>query len=136
MKKSSTGLLAGAIMLCVGMIVGQVFQFIFPSIKNEYLNQNLFRLWSDPLMSSCLLEPFLVGIILAYLWEWTKGIIKGESSIAKGLNFGLTYWIISIPGMWMSYGSFPISLILTISWSATILVQAICSGILFSKMLK
>ncbi len=136
MKKISTGLLAGVIMLIIGMLTGQIFQFFFPSIKTEYTNQNLFRPWSDPLMTSCLAEPFLVGIILAWIWSMTKGIVKGNSQIEKVLYFGLIFWVTTIPGMWMSYGSFPISFILTISWSITILLQVFCAGLLFSKILK
>ena len=136
MRKISSGILAGALMLIIGIAVGQAFHFLYPALKTEYENQNLFRPWSDPIMSFYYAEPFLVGIILAWLWEYTKPIAKGETSLEKGFYFGLVYWVITLPGMLMSYSSFPVSLLLVISWSVTIFIQAICSGILFSKLLK
>src|ERR1035437_6611230 len=136
MKKVGIGLLAGAIMLVVGMFIGQVFQFLFPLLKNEYQNQNLFRPWADSLMSIMFVPPFLVGIILSWIWDITRGVLKGNTAIEKGLRFGFIYWIITIPGMFMSYSSFPISFILVCSWSITIMGQALSAGIFFSKTLK
>lgn len=136
MKKILTGLLAGAIMLGIGMLIGQVFQYFVPELKNEYQNPNLFRPWSDPLMSLYFVVPFITGLILVFIWEMTKGIIKGNSMIEKGFNFGIIYWVIGIPGMIMSYSSFPLTFILVSSWTITALFQALVSGLLFSKMLK
>ena len=137
MKKIiSIGLLSGIIMLGVNIIIGQAFQFVFPLLKEEYQNTNLFRPWSDPLMSLMFIHPFIVGIIMAAIWNETKAIIQGDTPINKGIRFGLIYWIVSVPGMIISYGTFPISPILTISWTVAILAQTLCSGILFSKILK
>ena len=136
MKKILIGLLAGAIMLVMGLLIGQLYNLIVPSLKSEYQNPNLFRSWSDPLMSFYFVVPFITGVILAWIWEMTKGIIKGNSPIEKGLYFGLTYWVISIPGMIMSYSSFPLTFILVSSWTVTGLVQSLCAGLLFSKLLK
>lgn len=136
MKKIGTGLLAGVIMLSIGMLIGQFFQFLFPRLKTEYENQNLFRPWEDPLMSLYFIEPFLTGIILMWIWEMVKESIKSHDIIGKGLRFGFVYWMVTIPGMVMSYGSFPVSLLLVCSWSITILIQALCSGMLYSKILK
>lgn len=136
MKKVLVGLIAGAIMLPVGMLIGQLFQAVAPSIKIEYENTQLFRPWSDPIMSIMFVHPFIVGIILAWIWDITKGVVKGNVPMEKGLYFGFVYWVVTIPGMIISYSSFPVSPILIISWSASILAQSLCSGILFSKMLK
>ena len=136
MKKILSGLLAGAIMLIISLATGKCFQFLFPSIRLEYENPQLFRPWTDPLMSIYFLEPFVTGVILAWLWNIVKGNIKGNTLTEKGINFGFIYWVITIPGMLMSYSSFPLSPQLVFSWSATILAQAICAGLLFSKMLK
>ena len=137
MKKIiGVGLLAGVLMLITGMLTGQVFHFFIPSLKEEYLNPNLFRPWSDPIMSLYFLHPFIVGVIFAWIWNRTKQLFPGNTVREKGLRFGLIYWMISIPGMLISYSSFPVSLLLTFSWSISNLVQGICAGLLFSKMLK
>lgn len=135
MKKIIIGIAAGAMMLVIGLLVSFVFQTLFPSIQTEYQNPSLFRPWTDPLMSLYFVEPFITGIILVWIWNLSKGLIKGNKWFNRGLLFGLIYWVICIPGMIMSYTSFPISLLLVGSWSLTILLQALCSGLLFSKSL-
>ena len=66
------GLFAGSIILIVGMISGQVFQLLVPSLVDEYGNEKIFRPWSDPIMSGMYLQPFLSGIILAWIWTKTQ----------------------------------------------------------------
>ncbi len=131
-----SGLLAGVVMIIVALAIGQVLNFIVPSVEKEYHNQNLFRPWSDPLMSLMFVEPFILGIILAWIWSKVKDLIKHEAFWRRGVCFGFVYWVITIPGMIMSYSTFPISLIMTVSWSASIFVQAICAGLIFSKIIK
>jgi hypothetical protein len=137
MKKILTaGLLAGAIMLVAGMIAGSLFHLAVPSVRDEYLNTNLFRPWNDPLMSLYFVHPFLLGLIMAWLWTWTRDIIPGATLSQKGFRFAMVYFLISIPGMVISYCSFPVSFALVMSWTVGIFVQVLCTGFLFSKMLK
>lgn len=128
------GLIAGVVMLVVGMGFGFALEALFPNLAAEYNNPALFRPWSDPLMSVYFVEPFVLGVILAWFWSMTKGLIKQKDAIKKGVYFGLGYWVITIPGMIMSYSSFPISLLMTVGWSLSIFIQAICAGILFAKL--
>ncbi|MCX6817525.1 MAG: hypothetical protein NTU57_01580 [Candidatus Aenigmarchaeota archaeon] len=113
---------------------GFALDALFPSLAAEYNNPALFRPWSDPLMSLYFVEPFVLGVIMAWFWNMAKGLIKETDAIKKGVYFGLGYWVITIPGMIMSYSSFPISLLMTVSWSLSIFVQVICAGILFAKL--
>lgn len=136
MKKFLIGLSVGAVMLIAGMIVGQIFQLLIPEMKMEYQNPNLFRPWSDPLMSLMFVEPFLLGFIFVWLWEKTKTVINGDTQLERGLKFGLIYWAVTFPGMIMSYSSFPVSFTLVLSWTLSGLIQAICAGILLSKWMK
>lgn len=136
MKKIIIGIVTGAAMIVANMIVGMIFQYFVPSIKTEYENQQLFRPWSDPRMSLMFLQPFMVGIILAWIWSWVKNIVPGDTPVKKGLYFGFIYWIIAIPGMVISYGTFPVTCMLICSWSLGILVQSLCAGLMYSKLLK
>jgi len=136
MKKIIAGLVAGVVMLGIGIFVGRIFQYFFPSLQIEYENTNLFRPWSDPIMLIVFVEPFILGLILAWLWDFTKSTIKGITPTEKGFYFGYFYWIITIPGMLMSFSSFPLSVTIVVSWSFTLLMQALSSGFLFSKILK
>lgn len=130
------GLLAGVIMLAASMVLSPVFQIVAPSLKTEYENANLFRPWSDPLMLLMFVQPFLVGIILAWIWQKTKGLFAGTAKWKNGLCFGLIYWATTIPGMIISYSTFPLSLMMVASWTASNLFAGLCAGFIFSKTIK
>jgi hypothetical protein len=130
------GLLGGVVMLAAGMILGPITYLIVPALETEYENMNLFRPWSDPLMSVFFVQPFILGIILAWIWSKVSGLFGEKITWKSGANFGMIYWLVTVPGMIISYSSFPLSLAMVMSWSVSIFVQAMCSGILFAKMLK
>ena len=136
MKKVIIGMLAGVFMLVVGILVGEVFHRLFPSLQLEYENKQLFRPWSDPLMSVYYFVPLVSGVILAWIWGYVKEFIVADSIVKKGLCFAFIYWITTIPGMMMSYSSFPLSFIIVFSWTVANLFQAIGAGLIFAKMLK
>jgi len=76
-----------------------------------------------------------VGIILAWFWKKTKNIFGKD--INGAVNFGFAYWILSsVPGMFISYSSFQLSLLIIISWLVSGLASAILAGIIFSKILQ
>lgn len=127
------GILAGATMFVMSLLMGPVTHFLFPSVQAEYQNPALFRAWSDPLMSLYFLQPFMVGLILAWVWDKTKGLFKKNDRCPKGLSFALIYWVTTLPGMFMSFSSFPISLAMVITWSLSILAQALVAGVILTK---
>jgi hypothetical protein len=131
------GLLGGAIMLAIAMLLNPFFQALAPSLKAEYENPRLFRPWSDPLMSLYFVHPFLLGIILAWIWSRVRPLFTTGSDTRKGILFGFIVWIAtSIPGMLMSYASFPISPLMILSWTTGGFFELICIGFFFSKTLK
>lgn len=127
------GALAGAAMLVTGVLMGPFTHFFFPSVQAEYQNPAIFRPWSDPLMSLYFLQPLLVGLILAWVWDKTKGLFKKNDRCPKGLAFALIYWLTTIPGMFMSLSSFPISFAMVVTWSLNILAQALVAGVILTK---
>lgn len=130
------GLIAGLVMFIVAMALGQVFNAIFPNLAAEYQNTNLFRPWEDPLMSLYFLHPFVLGIALAWVWDKVKGLLKG-SLWQRGSHFALIYWLAAtIPGMLISYSSFPLSKAMVFSWAISSLAQVIAAGFVFAKMNK
>jgi len=128
------GFVIAIVMLIFSLGMGPVTNFLFPGVMTEYQNPQLFRAWTDPLMSLYFLHPFLVGFILAWIWNKTKPLFKHKIWWQRGICFGLIYWLTTIPGMFISYASFPISLAMTISWSLSLFVQAIAAGKLLAKM--
>ncbi len=128
------GLVAGLAMLVVSMIVGKLFNLAFPSLMAEYQNTALFRPWSDPVMNIYWAQPFILGLILAWIWDMTKSLVAGGNACVRGCRFGAIYWVVTVPGMVMSIASFPLSLVMVISWSASILAQALTAGYILALM--
>jgi hypothetical protein len=131
------GLLAGLVMLIIGMALGQGLNMLIPSLMAEYNNTNIFRPWSDPLGYIYFVHPFLVGIILAWIWNRAKSLFGGGSAWKRGTHLGLVFWIITtIPGMVISYASFKLSLVMILSWTVLGLIQFILAGIICAAMNK
>lgn len=130
------GLAAGLAMLVVMMVISFASGSLFPSVQAEYQNTNLFRPWSDPLMSLMFMQPFILGLVLAWIWNRVKGIVKGVTPGKKAINFALVYWVVAIPGMVMSWSTFQISLAMVITWWISILAQAFAGAWVLAKMNK
>lgn len=125
------GLAAGVAMLVVWLVLSQVLAFLFPQLAVEFANPALFRPWSDPLMVLFFAYPFVLGVVLAWMWNKTKGVWK------NGVDFALAYWLsASIPGMFVSYTSFPLSLVMVLSWTITGLAEVLCASAVFERMNK
>lgn len=111
-------------------VANYVFSFVFnliAPVQQEYAGNPVFRPWSDPLMSLMFLHPFILGIILTWFWKklnlnWWK--------------FTLAIWIFSFPGMLISYSTFPISLLMVLSWYLSMLAESVCASLIFAKFLK
>jgi hypothetical protein len=128
------GLLAGLSMLIVGMGLSYLFSAILPDVYAEYQNTALFRSWEDPLMLIYFVQPFVTGLVLAWIWERTKTLFGTGSAVGKGVVFALIYWMFSLGGMLISYSSFPISAALVGTWYVSILLQGIAAGIVLAKL--
>jgi len=128
------GLVAGLAMLIVGMIVGMALNALLPSVAMEYENTNLFRPWSDPIMNIYYACPFILGIVLAWIWDKIKSVIPGAGFLARGTHLGLGYFALTISGILISYASHPISLAVIITWYISVLAQALVAGIVLAKM--
>jgi len=129
------GILAGVAILVLGMIVSYIFMLI-PAVAADYSNTNIMRQWQDPLMSLFFIYPFVLGIILAWVWNKSKTLFKGSAS-KRGCNFGLTIWLIAtVPGMFITYTSMPYAFMTVISWTVGGLVNSLAAGGIFAKMNK
>lgn len=126
------GLLAGVTMLIVGSAWSTTSSMIWPDLAEQYRNPQLFRPWSDPLMSLFFLHPILVGLVLAWLWSKTNHLIKSVTPWKRGITFGFIYWIATISGMIISYSTFQISVTMAMSWTLSGLLQAMVAGVIFS----
>jgi hypothetical protein len=129
------GIVAGIAILVLGMVISYLFMSI-PSVAADYNNAQIMRSRQDPLMSLFFIYPFVLGIALAWVWNRAKGLFKG-SACKRGTHFGLSYFIIAtIPGMLISYSSFPLSLSTIICWTVSGLISAIAAGCILARMNK
>ena len=132
-----SGLVVGTVNLILGMLLSQVYNFIFPLLSVEYTNSGLFRPWSDPLMSLFFLYPFILGFVLAWVWQVVKKLISGKTLFEKACKFALVYWVIAgLPGMFITYSTFQVSFTMVLTWSLSGLLEAIVAGWILAKMLK
>lgn len=132
-----SGLVAGLVMLVVGAMLGFASTAAFPSLKAEYADAALFRSFSDPtFLYVYVVQPFLLGILLSWLWVKVNVAMKEKDSRKKGLRFGFVYWLVTLPGLMLAYASSPYSLLTVVSWSVTGLVQALGAGLIYAKLNK
>lgn len=121
------GLVAGVVLLVVGYSFNWLLSFLIPQILAEYQNTAIFRSWNDPLMLVYFAYPFILGVVLAYLWEKLKA--------KDALEFAKTYFIIAtIPGMFISYTSMQLSLLMICVWMLMGFLQAYIGGLVFARM--
>ena len=62
----------------------------------------------DPLTNYFLLHPFVMGVILSFIWLKVRGLIEGEG-LKKGLIYGFYVWLFfGVPGMLMTISTFQV----------------------------
>ena len=131
-----SGVIAGVAMLFVSVIVSFGSNYLFPGIKNEYNNLNLFRSMSDPKMQLFVFAPFITAFLLSFFYTKFNGFIKTNSNFLKGIFLGIGYWLFTIPGIFMEYTTFPVTVAISLNWSVSVLIQGICGGIIIAYFLK
>ena len=128
------GILAAIVTFIVGMGLTFLYNAVFPAIKAEYENTGLFRSAQDPLMMVFFAYPLVLGIALSWLWDKTKSSFKGTTA-QRGINFGIAYFIIAtIPGMFITYTSFQVSLLMVLIWTLSGLINGMIAGSIFARM--
>ena len=130
------GIAAGVAMLVIAGLLGFLFAALFPSLKEEYTNANLFRPFSDPLVWLMYVAPVIAGLVLAWIWNAVKDGIKCDTACKKWAYFGLGYWALTIPGMVISLGTFPVSFLMVATWTVGNLAQAFVGAWVLSKLNK
>ena len=121
------GLVAGLAILILGMVLNWLIGMVFPALAGQYQNTAMFRPWSDPLMTVYFAYPFILGVVSAHLW--------GRVGKPKPMEFAKLYFVIeTIPGMFITYTSFQISLSMVLLWTVTGYIQALVAGYIFAKM--
>ena len=126
-------LLIGVANLIVGFGINWLVGLLLPTVQKEY-EGGLFRPWTDPLMLVFFAYPFILGFVLVYLWDKVKGNLKGDKT-TQAFEFAKLYFIVAtVPGMFITYTSFQISLSMVLLWTATGFLEALVAGIIISRV--
>lgn len=120
-------LIAGVVLLIVGMGINWVIGMFFPGISAEYQNPAMFRPWTDPLMMVYFGYPFILGFVLYYFW--------GKVGKPKAFEFAKLYFLIAtVPGMFITYTSFQVSLSMVLLWAVTGFLQVYIAGLIYPQV--
>ncbi len=129
-----SGLAAGALMLGASLLLSLIISAAFPEAVAEYSNSEIFRQMDDPLMHYMLFHPFVMGVILSFIWPKVRGQIGGEG-LKKGLAYGFYVWLFfGVPGMLISISTFQVSPFLVGTWTVSVLAQDLVAGVVISRM--
>lgn len=122
------GLLIGLIILILGVTWNMASETVFPSLAREFQNPAMYRPWSDPLMMIFFGYPFILGLVSVYFWKLIEKSLSG-TRFNKALHFAKSYFIIAtIPGMFISYTTFQVSLLMILSWTCIGFLEVLVAG--------
>ena len=125
-----SGLLVGILMFVLMMVLTIIEGLIFPQIHTEYENVAIFRPYEDPIVYYFYIHPLIIGIIFCCVWHKVKDIVKEQSLIKNGAQFGLCFWLIAtIPGLFLGFSIYQISALMFITTVLSTLIQQVIAGI-------
>jgi hypothetical protein len=124
------GLIAGLIIFISMRIFTLIEGIVFPELHKEYENYTIFRSYEDPLVFYFFIHPFVLGTILALVWQKIKILFKDANVIKKGARFGFYFWLIAtLPGLLLSISIYQISILMIITTMISTFMQLIIGGI-------
>ena len=126
-----SGMLAGFVMLLVCIGLSSIIMKFYPTLANQYYNESLFRSMKDPITALFYFHPFVLAIILAFIWDKSKNLFEAKRFLSRGVQFGLVYFVVVIPGLLISYATSPYSLEMVLSWTVSVLLGALAAGVSF-----
>jgi hypothetical protein len=130
------GIVGAVAMFILGMLVGFITSHLFPSVMAEYQNTAVFRSMTDPHMLVFYFYPLVISIILAWVYNMVKPIIKKGSSFVRGFKFGAVYWLLTLMGLIITWGTFQMSFLMLCVWSVSLFIQFIIASWIYAAMNK
>lgn len=135
MKKTIlSGFLAGIVMLIACILFSTALMYFFPNLMKQYDNIQLYRSMKDPVSMLFSLHPLIVGMILAFIWDKTKSLFTTKKFLSKGVQFALVYYIVILPGLFISYVTSPYSIAIVMTWAVNVLILALLAGLVYEKV--
>jgi hypothetical protein len=128
-----SGLVAGIVVLALSMIISTVTQVLF---DYNVLALAGMRSVNDPVSILFFLFPFVVGVAMAILYDFTKKSFTGTAT-RKGVVLGLLGWgVYGIPSAFIVFSSMDYPLGFTVNSVIGSLVYMLGAGITITKLSK
>jgi hypothetical protein len=128
-----SGIAAGIVVLVLSMAVSTATQALF-----DYNVMTLvgMRSVNDPISMLFFLHPFVVGLAMAILYDFTKKSFTG-TAIRKGIVLGLLGWVVyGIPSAFIVFSSMDYPIGFTVNSVIGSLVYMLGAGITITKLSK
>ena len=127
------GLIVGFIIMLIDIIIGGVFQLIWP--------YNIFELGGirkidDPIMLMFFIHPWVLGFALTFVYSYFSKALNGNY-ITKGWKFGILMWIvIFVPYAFLVFTSMDYPIGFYVNSIIPPLFYMILSGVFIAKICK
>jgi uncharacterized membrane protein len=128
-----SGIAAGIVVLVLSMAVSTATQALF-----DYNVMTLvgMRSVNDPISMLFFLHPFVVGLAMAILYDFTKKSFTG-TAIRKGIVLGLLGWVVyGIPSAFIVFSSMDYPIGFTVNSVIGSLVYMLGAGITITRLSK
>ena len=128
-----SGIVAGIVILVLSMIISTATQALF---NYNVLTLAGMRSVNDPVSMLFFLYPFVVGLAVAILYDFTKKSFTG-TTLRKGIVLGLLGWIVyGIPSAFIVFSSMNYPTGFTVNSVIGSLVYMLGAGITITKLSK
>ena len=128
-----SGIVAGIVILVLSMIVSTATQALF---DYNVLTLAGMRSVNDPVSMLFFLHPFVVGLAMAILYDFTKKSFTG-TAIRKGIVLGLLGWIVyGIPSAFIVFSSMDYPIGFTVNSVIGSLLYMLGAGITITRLSK
>jgi hypothetical protein len=128
-----SGIAAGIVILVLSMTVSIATQALF---DYNVLTIVGMRSVNDPVSMLFFLHPFVVGLAVAVLYDFTKKSFTG-TAIRKGIVLGLLGWLVyGIPSAFIVFSSMDYPMGFTVNSVIGSLVYMLGAGITITKLSK
>lgn len=127
-----SGIVSGAILLVMSILMLNAAIMMFPLTFEEYYNDTFNVAGQRDIFFY--IHPFILSFALAWFWQRFKGMFKGNF-VLRGLELGFVFAVVAIlPTMWITYSAISVSFIVVGTWFLYGLLQTCIAGIVFGKL--
>jgi uncharacterized membrane protein len=128
-----SGIVAGIVILVLSMIVSTATQALF---DYNVLTLAGMRSVNDPVSMLFFVYPFVVGLAMAILYDFTKKSFTG-TAIRKGIVLGLLGWVVyGIPSAFIVFSSMDYPIGFTVNSVVGSLLYMLGAGITITRLSK